>query len=228
MADYIIIVAGGKGLRMGEPIPKQFLQLNDKAILMHTLEKFYHHNPELKIILALPSDHQEYWTKLCSEQGFDIPHIVVNGGQTRFHSVLNALGAITDDSGVTGVHDGVRPFVTPEVIDRCFNAAKQDGAAIPVIFPADSIREADDKGSHARNRDRFRLVQTPQVFRTNLLKKAYSNGYRESFTDDASVVEAAGHAITLVEGNQENIKITSTFDMMVAHVIVSGDCDQKG
>jgi 2-C-methyl-D-erythritol 4-phosphate cytidylyltransferase len=141
---------------------------------------------------------------------------------------LNALGAITDDSGVTGVHDGVRPFVTPEVIDRCFNAAKQDGAAIPVIFPADSIREADDKGSHARNRDRFRLVQTPQVFRTDLLKKAYSNGYRESFTDDASVVEAAGHAITLVEGNQENIKITSPFDMMVAHVIVSGDCDQKG
>ena len=228
MADYIIIVAGGKGLRMGEPIPKQFLLLNDKAILMHTLEKFYHHNPELKIILALPSDHQEYWTKLCSEQGFDIPHIVVNGGQTRFHSVLNALGAITDDSGVTGVHDGVRPFVTPEVIDRCFNAAKQDGAAIPVIFPADSIREADDKGSHARNRDRFRLVQTPQVFRTDLLKKAYSNGYRESFTDDASVVEAAGHAITLVAGNQVYMKITSPIDMMVAHVIDSGASDPNG
>lgn len=225
MADNIIIVAGGKGLRMGEPIPKQFLPLAGKTILMLTIERFYSFDPNINIVVALPAEQREYWNKLCRECNFNIPHAIVDGGETRFHSVSNALDSITDPSGLTGVHDGVRPFVSLETIRKCYLAASKFGAAIPVTRPLDSLREVKEGNSIARLRDNYRLVQTPQVFRTDLLKQAYRAKYKASFTDDASVVEDMAHKIELVEGNIENIKITTPFDLLLAQTLVSQQKD---
>ncbi|MDN5552619.1 2-C-methyl-D-erythritol 4-phosphate cytidylyltransferase [Prevotella sp.] len=220
--DYIIIVAGGKGMRMGADIPKQFLPIDGKPILMRTIERFYEYNPELGIILVLPQSQQEYWKQLCMEHNFKVSHTIVNGGETRFESSRNGLAAIPDEEiGVAGIHDGVRPFVSKEVIDNCFETARDDFAAIPVMPVTDTIRYVDKQGG-GKNvmRSDYRVVQTPQVFDIQLLKQAYNAEYQESFTDDASVVESLGCQATMVEGNRENIKITTPFDIIVAKALL--------
>jgi 2-C-methyl-D-erythritol 4-phosphate cytidylyltransferase len=220
--DYIIIVAGGKGMRMGADIPKQFLPIDGKPILMRTIERFHEYNPELGIILVLPQSQQEYWKQLCMEHNFKVSHTIVNGGETRFESSRNGLEAIPDEEiGVAGIHDGVRPFVSKEVIDNCFETARDDFAAIPVLPVTDTIRYVDKQGG-GKNvmRSDYRVVQTPQVFDIQLLKQAYNTEYQESFTDDASVVESLGCQATMVEGNRENIKITTPFDIIVAEALL--------
>lgn len=217
---YAIIVAGGRGSRMGSELPKQFLPIGGKPVLMHTLEAFYNYNAQVQLILALPVDQQTYWAQLCSEHHFTIPHQVVDGGETRFHSVLHALSFVEGD-GLVAVHDGVRPFVHPDTIDRCFASAFEHGAAIPVVDVVDSMRKVSGETSKAVSRADYRLVQTPQVFDITLLKDAYHQPYQPSFTDDASVVEAFGHDIALTAGNRENIKITTPFDLIIAEALLA-------
>lgn len=220
MKKQIIIVAGGKGLRMGGEVPKQFLPVNGKPVLMLTIETFHRFDPEMKIILVLPKEQQAYWNDLCTEYKFRIPYLLADGGDTRFHSVKNGL-ALADDDGLIGVHDGVRPFVSQEVIARCFDAANIDKAAIPVIDVVETVRKINGEQSETVDRNNYKLVQTPQVFTTSLLKKAYGQEYTPLFTDDASVVEAMGERVTLVTGNRENIKITTPFDMIIAKALVN-------
>lgn len=225
--DYVIIVAGGKGLRMGSDIPKQFLPIGGKPVLMRTIERFREYSEDLQIILVLPKAQQDYWKKLCKEYHFEVEYLLANGGETRFHSVQNGLALIPDDAeGVVGVHDGVRPFPSIEVIRRCYETARTAKAVIPVIPVVETVRhltkcqtlcEAD---SVTVPRDEYRLVQTPQVFDIQLLKAANRQPYNDSFTDDASVVESYGHRITLVEGNRENIKITTPYDLKIAEVLI--------
>lgn len=219
--DYVIIVAGGKGLRMGGEIPKQFLPINGKPVLMRTIERFRDYSPKLGIILVLPKTQQEYWRNLCLEHGFQATYTIADGGETRFHSVRNGLSLIPDgERGVVGVHDGVRPFVSTEVIGRCYEAARKSGAVIPVTPVVETLRYVGDSEA-GRNvaRSDYRLVQTPQAFDIQLLKKAYGQEYSEAFTDDASVAESIGVSVTMVDGNRENIKITTPFDMTVAEAL---------
>lgn len=218
--QYAIIVAGGKGLRMGGCLPKQFISLAGKPILMHTLEKFFSFSSDINIVLVLPHDQQKYWRELCEKYDFGVPHHVANGGQTRFHSVRNGLSLVEDDDAVVAVHDGVRPFVSHEVMGRCFGIAASGKAVVPVVDVAETVRRIGQDGTSVTvPRGFYRLVQTPQVFPVNMLREAYSCGYRECFTDDASVVEAIGQSVELTEGNRENIKITTPFDLVVAEAI---------
>ncbi len=222
--DYVIIVAGGKGLRMGSDIPKQFLPIGGKPVLMRTLERFREYDKDLKIILVLPEAQQDYWQGLCKEYGFQVEYQLANGGQTRFHSVQNGLALIPDDAeGVVGVHDGVRPFPSIDVIRNCYATAREKKAVIPVIPVVETVRHllvhSQDK-SITVPRDEYRLVQTPQTFDIQLLKAANRQPYNDGFTDDASVVESFGHGITLVEGNRENIKITTPYDLKIAEVLI--------
>ena len=222
--EFVIIVAGGKGLRMGSDIPKQFLPIGGKPVLMRTLERFREYSPTLQIILVLPKAQQDYWQKLCKEYAFDINYQLADGGETRFHSVQNGLAKIPDDAeGVVGVHDGVRPFPSIEVIRNCYETARTAKAVIPVIPIVETVRQIFSNGlqdSRTVSRDDYRLVQTPQTFDIQLLKAANQQPYNDGFTDDASVVESYGHAITLVEGNRENIKITTPYDMKIAEVLI--------
>ena len=253
MTDYVIIVAGGKGLRMGSDVPKQFLPIGGRPVLMRTIERFHEYSADLQIILVLPEAQQQYWQQLCREYDFSIEYQLANGGETRFHSVRNGLALISDDAeGVVGVHDGVRPFPSTEVIRRCYETARESGAAVPVVPVVETLRHiastprpAQSEGTKARAalnspkqspqstfpmaevgggftvpRDEYRLVQTPQAFGIQLLKAANRQPYRADFTDDASVVEAYGHDITLVEGNRENIKITTPYDLRVAEALI--------
>lgn len=228
--DYIIIVAGGKGLRMGSDIPKQFLPIGGKPVLMRTLERFREYSAELQIILVLPEAQQAYWRELCKQYNFPLPlegagggfYQLANGGQTRFHSVQNGLAKVPDDAqGVVGVHDGVRPFPSIEVIKNCYETARTKKAVIPVIPVVETVRQLiSKKNSKTVPRDQYRLVQTPQTFDIQLLKAANRQPYNDGFTDDASVVESYGYEITLVEGNRENIKITTPYDMKIAEVLI--------
>ena len=229
--DYIIIVAGGKGLRMGSDIPKQFLPIGGKPVLMRTLERFREYSDDIQIILVLPEAQQEYWHQLCDEYHFDVEYTLANGGQTRFHSVQNGLAKVPDDAqGVVGVHDGVRPFPSIEVIKNCYETARTAKAVIPVIPVVETVRQLIDSDSQLSilnsqlsktvPRNQYRLVQTPQTFDIQLLKAANRQPYNDGFTDDASVVEAFGHKITLVEGNRENIKITTPYDLKIAEVLI--------
>lgn len=213
-------MAGGKGLRMGTDIPKQFLPVGGMPVLMRTINAFHNFDADMDIILVLPSDQQGYWSELCREYSFCTPHRIADGGETRFHSVRNGL-ALAADEGLIAVHDGVRPFVTAEVIERCFAEAEHKKAVIPVIPVVDTVRQLVDGGSVTVSRDLYRLVQTPQTFDAALLKEAYRQPYTPHFTDDASVVEAFGHEVTLVEGCRENIKITTQFDLKVAEAILA-------
>ena len=219
--DYVIIVAGGKGLRMGGEIPKQFLPIGGKPVLMRTMERFHEYDPALKIILVLPKEQQEFWQELCRKHDFKIMHQVANGGETRFQSSKNGLALIPDeDEGVVAIHDGVRPFVSTDVIERCFDAARDDFAAIPVVPVTDTLRYIDRGHGHNVLRDHFRSVQTPQCFDISLAKQAFDQPYRETFTDDASVIESLGCQVTMVEGNRQNIKLTTPFDMMIAELLI--------
>ena len=219
--DYVIIVAGGKGLRMGSDIPKQFLPVGGKPVLMRTLERFREYSPTLKIILVLPKAQQDYWRQLCADYHFNVEYQLADGGETRFHSVQHGLALIPDEAeGVVGVHDGVRPFPSIDVIRRCYDTAREKKAAIPVISVVETLRHLQGKSSITVPRDDYRLVQTPQCFDIQLLKAANRQPYNDGFTDDASVVESFGHAITLVEGNRENIKITTPYDLKIAKVLI--------
>ena len=219
--DYVIIVAGGKGLRMGSDIPKQFLPIGGKPVLMRTLERFRTYSDDLQIILVLPEAQQDYWRQLCEEYHFDVEYQLANGGQTRFHSVQNGLALVPDNAeGVVGVHDGVRPFPSIEVIRNCYETAREKKAVIPVIPVVETVRHLENEGSVTVPRSDYRLVQTPQTFDIQLLKAANHQPYNDGFTDDASVVESYGHAITLVDGNRENIKITTPYDMKIAEVLI--------
>ena len=219
--DYIIIVAGGKGLRMGSDIPKQFLPIGGKPVLMRTLERFRQYSPTLQIILVLPKAQQDYWQKLCKEYAFDIDYQLADGGETRFHSVQNGLAKIPDNAqGVVGVHDGVRPFPSIDVIRNCYETAREKKAVIPVIPVVETVRHLKGDTSVTVSRNDYRLVQTPQTFDIQLLKAANRQPYNEGFTDDASIVETFGFNITLVEGNRENIKITTPYDLKIAEVLI--------
>ena len=220
--DYVIIVAGGKGLRMGSDIPKQFLPIGGKPVLMRTLERFREYSPALQIILVLPKAQQEYWKELCEKHNFTVAYQLADGGETRFHSVQHGLALIPDDAeGVVGVHDGVRPFPSIDVINNCYETARTAKAVIPVIPVVETVRHLDNApSSHTVPRGEYRLVQTPQTFDIQLLKAANRQSYNDGFTDDASVVEAFGFDVTLVEGNRENIKITTPYDLKIAEVLI--------
>lgn len=223
MKKYVIIVAGGKGLRMGGEVPKQFLPIGGKPVLMRTVEVFYQTDAETGIVLVLPQEQQSYWKNLCCQYDFRIPYILADGGCTRFHSVRNGLQVIPDEDSdsLIAVHDGVRPFVSPRVIQECFEAATRWGAVVPVLDMVDSVRQLSEDGSSmAVDRSCLKLVQTPQTFRADILKNAYRQEFTERFTDDASVVEASGVSVALVSGNRENIKITTPFDLKIAEVLL--------
>ena len=195
-------------------IPKQFLLLSGKPIIIQSIEKFISFDPEIEVIIVLPQSQIDFWKKLCIDFNFKYEHIIIEGGKERFCSAKNGVKMSTGD--IIAVHDAVRPMVSVEVIKRCFESAEKNGAAIPVIPINDSIRRVIEEGSVPRNRDDFRIVQTPQCFQRKILVDAYNVDYKSSFTDDASVVEEAGYEITLIEGNQENIKITRTIDLKIA------------
>ncbi len=213
MDKAVIIVASGKGLRMGGDIPKQFLPVGGRPILMQTIDRFHEYDPAMQIIVVLHHDWTDYWRELCIQYGFTLPVTVAEGGKERFHSVRNGLALVDDSRTLVGVHDGVRPYVSTEVIARCYDTAAVKGAAIPVIDVYETLRELTPEGSRTVPRSQYKLVQTPQVFQTALLRQAYNQRYNNGFTDDASVVESIGHGIALVEGNRENIKITTRADL---------------
>ena len=221
MKKHLIIVASGQGLRMGGDLPKQFMPIGGKPLLMHTIRRFYDAVPEAVCILVLPEEHISYWNTLCNEYAFNLPVVIVKGGATRFHSVKNGIEAITDSEGIVAVHDGVRPFPSARLIKECYMRAEEEGAVIPALPPTESIREVDSNGNRVVNRDRFRMVQTPQTFRLSLLKEAYRQPYNELFTDDASVAEASGKKITLIDGDRENIKITHQADLLWAEIYLT-------
>ena len=219
--DYVIIVAGGKGLRMGGDIPKQFLPIGGRPVLMRTLERFRAYSEALEIILVLPEAQQQYWQKLCEQYHFSVRYQLANGGATRFHSVQNGLRLVPDTAeGVVGVHDGVRPFPAIDVIRRCYETARTKKAVIPVTPVVETLRHVPSNKNVLRSD--YALVQTPQTFDIQLLKAANRQPYQESFTDDASVVEAYGQEVTMVEGNRENIKLTTPFDLKVAEILIDG------
>lgn len=219
--DYVIIVAGGKGLRMRTALPKQFIPVRGLPILMHTIRRFRSYASELGIILVLPQEQHAYWKELCEQYRFEIPCQVVSGGETRFHSVRNGLAAIPDETcGVIAVHDGVRPFVSEAVISACFRGARAHQAVIPVVPVTETLRHiAPGRPPQNVCRDHYAVVQTPQTFDAQILKKAYRQDYKSSFTDDASVVEAAGYEVKIVQGNTENIKITTPLDLKTAQIL---------
>lgn len=216
----VIIVAGGKGERMNSDTPKQFLMVHHQPVLMHTIGLFRRFDADCSIIVVLPGDQLEYWKELCDAYRFGIPHTVVCGGSNRFLSVKNGLGA-APDVGLIGIHDGVRPLVSVETIEACFRTAEISKAVIPVTDAVESIRMLTGTGSVAVDRTQYKLVQTPQVFESSLIKRAYSQEYSPLFTDDASVVEAYGHSVELVYGNPENIKITTPGDLLIAEAFLN-------
>lgn len=199
---------------MGHSVPKQFLMLKGKILLTRTIEAFYHYDRTMEIVLVLPAHQTEFWHELCEDQGFSIAHSIAEGGETRYHSVKNGL-AMAGSAELVGIHDGVRPLVNRETIARCYDTAGEKGNAIPALISRESVRLGSRESSRTVDRDSVWLIQTPQVFRREQLQHAYDQPCRESFTDDASVVEASGQAIHLVEGNPENIKITTPLDLEI-------------
>ncbi len=220
--NHAIIVAGGSGTRMGSAIPKQFLLLNGKPVLMHTIEAFHNCKAQPHIILVLHANFHAYWQQLCIDHNFTVPHQLIKGGETRFHSVKNGLDCISDYAdAVVAVQDAVRPLTDKQIIDTSFTYALEHGNAIVAVKSRDSIRQVQNGRSVSLLRDNIYLIQTPQTFRLSQLKKAYEHGYNISFTDDASVVEQSGIAINLIEGNYKNIKITFPEDIAIAEAILN-------
>ncbi|WP_113661574.1 2-C-methyl-D-erythritol 4-phosphate cytidylyltransferase [Pedobacter nanyangensis] len=219
MKFYAIIVAGGSGKRMQSTIAKQFLLLNHKPVMMHTLQAFHLSEIQPEIILVLNKADHQYWRDLCLKYHFDIPHTLVEGGKERFHSVRNGLMYIKED-GVVAVHDAVRPVVSHSLITQTFKEALEIGNAIPCVKPSDSVRKLQNNVSKIVNRDKLVLIQTPQTFDLEQLRTAYQQRFSKKFTDDASVVEAAGFPINLVEGSRNNIKITFPEDLELASFLL--------
>lgn len=219
MKRYAILVAGGKGLRMGQDLPKQFIPVKGEPVLMHTIRRFHQTLPDLTIIVVLPVSQQAYWKKLCETYHFGIRHLIADGGETRYHSVKNGLALTHKSDAIIAIHDGVRPFVSEEVIRNAFQCAEENGTAIPVTEMVDSVRQIQEGKTVSVPRDQYVLVQTPQAFRSGIIHSAYELPYTNQFTDDASVVEAYGTAVQTIKGNRENIKITTPFDLRIAEVL---------
>ncbi len=223
MKKFVVIVAGGSGTRMGSEIPKQFLMLQNKPILLHTIEQFLQAIPDIKILLVLPKHQISFWLDLCSKFTQVPEHEIVVGGETRFHSSLNGIQAIHDQEAIVAIHDGVRPFPAISNIIQAFQIAKELGNAVFSIKSKDSIRLLNHETNQFESieREDIRIIQTPQIFKLSSLRKAFNVGYRNLFTDDASVLEYGGEKINLVEGNNENIKITTPEDLLIAEVILN-------
>lgn len=218
MQKYAIIVAGGSGTRMKSDLPKQFLELLGKPILMHTIEAF--HFDDIKIILVLPKTQIEFWKELVIQHQFSVPHEIVEGGEARFHSVKNGLESIKSSTGLVAIHDGVRPLIKQAIISESYTAADRHGNAIVSIGLKDSIRSVSDSENRQEDRSKFRLIQTPQTFQLQLIKSAFEQPFNPIFTDDASVLEMAGHKINLIDGDYQNIKITTPEDLTVAQSLL--------
>ncbi len=214
MKKTALIVAGGNGSRMESDLPKQFILLARKPILMHTIEAFYNCNVS-NIIVVLPPNQFEFWKELCTEFSFNLPHQIVAGGASRFESVQNGL-VLCNEEDLVAIHDGVRPFINADLINKSFEIAAQKGNAVAAVRLKDSIRKVDLLGNKNVNRDDYFLIQTPQTFKCNIIKEAYQAQDHINFTDDASVLEANGYAINLIPGDYKNIKITTPEDLSVA------------
>lgn len=218
--ETALIVAGGKGTRIKSVLPKQFIELNGKPVLLHTLEAFIRYSPSIRIVLVLPEDDFEIWRSICEKFEFNYPVTLQKGGETRFQSVKNGLQNITE--GLVAIHDGVRPLVSEDIIGASFRLAAIHKCAIAAVRLKESIRMTNQDNTKAVDRSRFRLIQTPQTFDVSLIKKAYEQKEEISFTDDASVAERAGNIISLFEGSYENIKITTQEDLIVAKALIEG------
>ena len=220
MKKFALIVAGGSGSRMNSATPKQFMEISGRPVLMHTFDVFINYDPGLEFILVLPKEQVKAWEDLCKKHGFNKEHKIAFGGETRFHSVQNGLDLISGE-GIVFIHDGVRPLVSVKTIENCFESAVKKGNALPVIPVSESVRKVGKSGSFAVDRLKYLLVQTPQTFQVQLIKKAYNSATSISFTDDATVLEVIGETIHLVEGNRENIKITFPEDLLFAGAFLS-------
>lgn len=226
MEKSIIITAGGMGKRMGGKLPKQFLPINGRPLLFYTIERFYEYDQQIEILLTLPEDWRSYWQDMCSKNQFTIPHLVISGGKERYHSIQLALKL--SKGKYVGVHDGVRPFVSIETIERCFESAITNGSGVPILPIKESLRKiTDDKLSVSVERSQYRSVQTPQVFERSILVNAYERPFHDAITDDASLVEENGTTIYLVEGNEENIKITTPLDLAFGELILKNYENKK-
>jgi 2-C-methyl-D-erythritol 4-phosphate cytidylyltransferase len=221
MKKSVIIVAGGTGMRMHTEIPKQFLLLGGVPVLMRTVMAFHEFDSGMQFILVLPEEHVAYWETLCKKYSFVLPMQITEGGNTRFESVKNGLQLVAPDSELIAIHDGVRPLVSQATIQTCFDTAAVRGNAVPVMEINDSLRVLEGKSNKPVNRADYRVVQTPQVFRSDQLGESYEHAERTDYADDASVVEAAGHSIHLVPGNPENIKITKPSDILMANTLLA-------
>ncbi len=228
MKEYAVIVAGGAGKRMGTKIPKQFLLLSGIPVLMHTIRAFHLYAKDIRIILVLPEEMILYWKSLCEKFGFAIPHQIVAGGPTRFHSVRNGLKKILDSEVLVAIHDGVRPLISSDIIRASFKSAEKFGSGITVVRLRESLRQVVQNESKAVDREEYRLVQTPQTFRLDLIRHAYDVEESALLTDDAIVAEKAGVSVALVEGSYENIKITSKTDLLVAETILKAGNKKSG
>jgi 2-C-methyl-D-erythritol 4-phosphate cytidylyltransferase len=219
MEMYVVIVAGGSGKRMGAEIPKQYLELDGRPVLMHTIERFKAFSADIEIITVLPENQLRYWVSLTEKYSFNVPLTLVKGGTHRYNSVKNGLKFV-GVPGLVAIHDGVRPFVSIDTIKRCFETAERLGNAIPSISPTESLRLLTDDGNTHLNRLLVKQIQTPQVFSSALIKKAYNQPFSPEFTDDATVLEMMGEKINLIEGNRENIKITNPEDLLISTVLL--------
>jgi 2-C-methyl-D-erythritol 4-phosphate cytidylyltransferase len=219
---YAVIVAGGKGLRMGATVPKQFLPLLGMPLLCHPVRAFANAMPDIRLVLVLPPDQLHSAQTVLRTYLAGINVTTVAGGETRYHSVQNGLKVINDD-GVVFVHDGVRPILSAAFIQRCYRAAVEKGSAIPIVPVTDSIREVSEDFSVPVERENLRFIQTPQTFRTNIILPAFQQPYQESFTDEATVVEASGIKVNLIEGVRENIKVTTPTDLIIAETLLKAN-----
>lgn len=227
MNRYAIIVAGGSGVRMGTELPKQFLMLEGRPLLMLTLEAFSGTSPGITLILVLPESHIPYWKELCINHRFTVKHSLVAGGNIRGESVKNGLETITATEALVAVHDGVRPFVSPQTIEKAFTLAAEHGASTAVSEITDSVRIVENGENRPFDRTMIRSIQTPQCFRLSLLREAYRQKDLNSFTDDAGLVGNLGHEIVLFDGNPENIKITTPFDLKIAAAILENQHEKE-
>ena len=224
--EYALVVAGGKGTRIKSKVPKQFLELNGKPVLLHTLEAFYRYSEKINVILVLPEDDFQTWKSICEKHKFTKNIILQKGGESRFQSVKNGLAKI-DGEGLVAIHDGVRPLVSEDIIGASFRLAAVHQSAVAAVRLKESIRMTDQDNTKAVDRSRFRLIQTPQTFHVQLIKKAYEIKEDASLTDDASVAERAGHVISLFEGSYENIKITTPEDLIVVEALLNSKASKR-
>ena len=227
LKEYALIVAGGKGTRIKSDQPKQFIELNGKPVLLHTIEAFLKYSSTLVIVLVLPEEDFKTWEAICEKFNFTPPVILQKGGETRFQSVKNGLEKI-DGEGLVAIHDGVRPLVSGDLIGASFRLAAMHGSAVAAVRLKESIRETDQDTTKAVDRSKFRLIQTPQTFDLQIIKKAYQTKEDPSLTDDASVAEKSGHRISMFEGSYDNIKITTAEDLVVAEALMKPNKQGSG